>query len=143
MISGSGSIECLFDYDYHRGQDDCDKDYNKELPIFMHRLAIRQEVGSTFTGMFLMRQAYTMPIADLVDRDRIGNELFYLCECVVTNVATELAPTEMIRSSIDFVTTGKIQLLFAYPPDHLLLEGGGGLLSQDDSDLNLNALDFG
>ena len=143
MVSGSGTVECLFDYDYHRSQEDCDNDYDKELPIFMHKLAIRQEVGSTFTGMFLMRQAYTMPIADLVDRERVGNELFYLCECVVTNVATELAPTEMIRSSIDFVTTGKIQLLFAYPADQLLQEDGDGLLSQDDSDLNLNALDFG
>ena len=129
MVSGSGTVECLFDYDYHRSQEDCDNDYDKELPIFMHKLAIRQEVGSTFTGMFLMRQAYTMPIADLVDRERVGNELFYLCECVVTNVATELAPTEMIRSSIDFVTTGKIQLLFAYPADQLLQEDGDGLLS--------------
>lgn len=143
MISGSGTIECLFDYDYHLNQENCEVDYDKELPIFMHKLAVRQEVGSTFTGMFLMRQAHTMPIAELVDPSRAANELFYLCECVVTNVATELAPTEIIRSSIDFVTTGKIELLFAYPPDHLLADDGGVLLQQDDTELNLNALDFG
>ena len=143
MISGSGTINCLFDYDYHRSQNDCEQDYDTELPIFMHKLAVRQEVGSNFKGLFLMRQAYTMPIQDLVDRDRVANELFYLCECVVTNVATELSPTEMITSSIDFITTGKIQLLFAYPPDYLLTEDNVQLLQEDDSELNLNALDFG
>ena len=84
-----------------------------------------------------------MPISDIVDRERMKNELFYLCECVVTNVATDLAPTELIRSSIDFVTTGQIQLLYSFPPDHILTEGGISLIQEDDSELLLNALDYG
>ena len=115
MISGSGTVECLFDYDYHRSQSTCEIDYDLELPVYMHKLAIRQEVGSTFTGVFIMRQAYSMPIEGIVEPKDMGRELFYLCDCVVTNVATELSPTELIRSTIDFVTTGKIQLLYGFP----------------------------
>lgn len=141
MISGSGSIECFFDYDYHV-QHGCEKNYEQELPVFMHKLAVRQEVGSTFTGLFLMRQSSTVPIDSFVDPDRMEDELFYLCDCLVTNVATELSPTAMIRSTIEFVTTGKIQLLYAKPAEQLMLEGGGGLLLQDDRELSLNALDL-
>ena len=142
MISGSGTIECLFDYDYHRSQDDCDVEYDKELPVFMHKLAIRQEVGSNFTGMFLMRQAYAMPITDIIESKDMGKELFYLCECVVTNVATELSPTELIRSSIDFITTGPIQLLYGLPSHYLLQENDDLLLQEDDSGILLNAPDY-
>ena len=33
MISGSGTIDCLFDFDYHKNEFDCDADYDRELPI--------------------------------------------------------------------------------------------------------------
>ena len=139
MISGSGSIECLFDYQYRMCRSDCSDDYALELPVYMHALAIRQEVGSTFTGMFLMRQAYAMPIQDIVESKDMGRELFYLCECVITNVATALSPSEMIRSNIEFVTTGQIQLLYGLPASYLLQENDDKLLQEDDSGILLGA----
>ena len=142
LISGSGTIECLFDYAYHRGNADCDVDYKKELPVFMHKLAIRQEVGSNFTGMFLMRQANALPLDELLHPKDMEKELFYLCECVITNVATELSPTELIRSSIDFITTGQIDLLYGLPSNYLLKEDNDFLLQEDDSGILLSAGDF-
>jgi hypothetical protein len=113
LVSGGGEIDCFFDTDW-RGTD--------ESPIYLHRLAMRQEIGAKFTGVFLMKRADTIPVGSLISNQEARKELFYLADCVITKVATELTASEPIHSRISFVTTGPIQLLFDFVSGYLLQE---------------------
>ena len=143
MISGSGTISCLFDFEYHASKCSGAVSYDLELPVYMHKLAVRQEVGSTFTGVFIMRQSNALPIEGIIEPRDMERELFYLCDCVVTNVATELSPSELIRSTIDFVTTGEVQLLYGLPSHYLLQEQNDDkVLQESDFGILLSAPDY-
>ena len=49
-------------------------------------------------------------------------ELFYKCDCVITEVGIEVNTEDEIHSEISFVTTDQIELLFDYPSNYLLQE---------------------
>lgn len=116
MVSGSGSVDALFD----ALPDACGDDVNDEWSVYLHRLALRLEIGATFGGVFLLKRGGTLPLT--VDEDYRPRELFYACDCVITQVATEVTTEDVIHSKIDFVTTGEIQLLFSQPLAYLLQE---------------------
>jgi hypothetical protein len=124
LISGSGTVNCLFDSNWRA----CDDAYESraESPLYLHRLAMRQQIGSTFQGVFLLKQAGAVPLASMIGSAERKRELFYLCDCVISQVAVALNPTGPITSQINFVTTGPIQLLFSNPGDYLLKEQGVG-----------------
>lgn len=116
MISGSGRLECLFDVT----QGWCDGSPDHETSVYLHQLALRQEIGANFKGVFLMKQKGCLPLwGDEAIRDE---ELFFACDCVISEVATAIEPGEIIRSQVQFVTTGEIQLLYSAPADYLLQE---------------------
>ena len=115
MVSGSGQLECFFDAGFRL----CDTDVTEEPALYLHRLAMRQEIGSGFTGVFLLKQGGSIPVGARELRDR---ELFYTCDCLITSVAMTVEPGEVLRSRIQFVTTGQIQLLFDFVTDYLLQE---------------------
>jgi hypothetical protein len=118
LVSGSGELDCLFDLPI----EDCDGYGSKEVSMYLHQLALRQDLGSTFRGVFLLKRSGALPLDAFLDPTEAKRELFYAADCVVTSVATELTPAEPIHSKIQFVTTGPIQLLYDYPSDHLLQE---------------------
>jgi hypothetical protein len=118
LVSGSGDLDCFFEYENRF----CDNKEDKLPSSYMHNLALRQEVGANFIGVFLMKQSKAQPLNELLDPSQAKAELFYYCECVITGVATELVANEPIHSKITFVTTGPIQLLFNFPSDYLLQE---------------------
>ena len=119
LVSGSGEIDCFFDLNL---RDGCQGDGTQQPSIYMHQLALRQEIGSNFKGVFLMKQSGATPIDTLIDIEEQERSLFYYADCVITSVATELSPGEPIHSRISFVTTGPIQLLFDFPRNYLLQE---------------------
>lgn len=141
IVSGSGELDCLFDFnvnsEYNQGSED-----NAMPPIYLHKLALRQEIGAKFKGVFLMKQVGACPVRGLTRSN--NRELFYYAECVITEVATELIPEELIHSKIRFVTTGPIQLLFnlvgdfllqeQLPNDKILKESGFGILLETPVD---------
>lgn len=120
LVSGSGEIDCFFDSHWRGGAPS----YlgTEESAIYIHRLALRQQIGAQFTGVFLMKRSGAVPIGTLIDAAESGEELFYTAECVVTSVATELQADQPIHSRITFVTTGPIQLVFSRPISYLLQE---------------------
>ena len=129
LVSGSGSLDCFFS----AGQDKCESGTEQEKSIYLHRLALRQEIGANFVGVFLLkREGHTVP--DLSD-EYDNRKLFYLCNCVITGVASTVAVDETIHSRIDFVTTDEIKLLYDYPKGHLIQEGVGAdkILQENDS----------
>ena len=118
LVSGSGDIDCLFDV----LPSPCNGDAGtEELSQYLHRLALRLEIGARFNGVFLIKQLGCNPIWN--DNDAIrARELFYACECVITEVGIEINTEDQIHSQISFVTTGEIKLLFTSPAAYLLQE---------------------
>ena len=118
LVSGSGTLDCLFT----AGKDHCEDDDNHERSMYLHQLALRQEIGASFTGVFLLKRRGTLPVDLSPEYDKA--ELFYLCDCVISNVASSVDIDDVIHSRIEFVTTDRIQLLYNYPSGYLLQESG-------------------
>lgn len=118
LVSGSGDIDCLFDV----LPSPCNGDSgNEELSQYLHRLALRLEIGANFNGVFLIKQLGCNPLWN--DNESIRRrELFYACDCVITQVGIEINTEDEIHSQISFVTTGEIKLLFSSPAGYLLQE---------------------
>lgn len=130
LVTGSGRLGCLFD----AGQSACNGGVGEEdeRSIYLHRLVLRQEIGSTFTGVFLLKRedADVVGLADIYSR----RALFYTCDCVITGVASQITLDDAIRSQVEFVTTGPIHLVFEVPVSYLMQEGvpsPGKILSED------------
>lgn len=120
LVSGSGELDCFFDTTWRGGAPVYSG--QEESAIYMHRLALRQQIGAKFTGVFLMKRSQTVPIGTLIDASEASRELFYTADCIITSVATELIADQPIHSRITFVTTGPIQLVFSTPVSYLLQE---------------------
>lgn len=133
LISGQGRLECFWDHKHEL----CDPHScaGAELPVYLAQLCIRLTQGADFFGRFFI---YTSGGADPRDSD---NAVWYEAECIVTNVSITVSPTEIIESSIDFVTTGTIKLLIGHPPSYLLTEEPAKLLLEDGSGILLAPLD--
>jgi len=134
LVSGSGELDCFFDTTWRGGAPDYVG--TEESAVYMHQLALRQEIGAEFAGVFLMKRTNTVPIGTLINAVEARKELFYIADCVITSVATELIADQPIHSKISFVTTGPIRLLFDLPSDYLLQE-------QDPQDKVLQESGFG
>lgn len=134
LVSGSGELDCFFDTTWRGGSPDYVG--TEESAVYMHQLALRQEIGAEFAGVFLMKRTNTVPIGTLIDAVEARKELFYAADCVITSVATELIADQPIHSKISFVTTGPIRLLFDLPSGYLLQE-------QDPQDKVLQESGFG
>lgn len=121
LISGGGSVECFWDWQ----PNNCNQrglPEDAELAHYMHQLVLRQQLGSTFRGVFFLKTAGTEPITEDLDSVAAKTALFYAVDCLITEVGMAFEPTEPVRSKINFVTTGEIQLLYTVPDDYLLQE---------------------
>ena len=133
LVSGSGEIDCFFDV----LPDTCNGDEgDEELSQYLHRLSLRLEIGSSFSGVFLIKREGCNPLFN-TNEDLRRRELFYACECVITEVGIVINTQEQIHSQIQFVTTGEIQMLYSYPSGYLLQE----VVPEDDKILQES--DFG
>jgi hypothetical protein len=102
LISGSGSITCFWNYDSSVSLE--------EQANFFHNLILSQDVQSEFTAALIIKSSD----AAAVDGEHVSDdrEFFYLVNALVTNVALSFEAADVVRSRIDFVTTGEIKLLF-------------------------------
>lgn len=102
LISGSGNITCFWNYDSSVSLE--------EQANFFHNLILSQDVQSEFTAALIIKSSDAAAVdGEYVSDDR---EFFYLVNALVTNVALSFEATDVVRSRIDFVTTGEIKLLF-------------------------------
>ena len=129
LVSGSGNLDCFFS----AGTDKCSADVDHERSIYLHRLVLRQEIGSEFLGLFVLKRRGDV-VPDL-SPEYDKQQLFYLCNCVISGVVSTVDVDEIIHSRIEFVTTDEIQLLYDYPTSYLLQEGSGvnQVLQENDS----------
>jgi hypothetical protein len=114
LIQGQGQIECFWRHfgercEFEGGEDDP----NIEFSAYLARLCIRLVHGGAFRGQFYV-------YADLDNEQR---SVWYESDrCIITNVAVTVDPTELIRTTINFVTSGPISLREGYLPGFLELE---------------------
>ena len=114
LIQGQGSIECLW---RNPGTSSCETlaegGYDLEFSTFLARLCIRLVHGAAFHGYFFI----------YADDNHQERSVWYEAEtCIVTNVAVTVTPTQLVRTTIDFVTSGPIALREGYIPSVLELE---------------------
>lgn len=123
-ISGNGQLSALFDYSLDTCGDD---DSDLEIPIYLHQLILRQQLGSTFLAkLFVISRG---------SGKEIPHELWYEFKAVVTNCALTVTTEDLIRSTINFVSTGPIHLRARFNSNYLLQE--------DDSLIELERLQDG
>ena len=111
MISGQGSIGAIWDYK----RSMCDKinlDSQAELAQYFAQLIIRFKEGAKFKGHFYIYKG-------------AAEAVWYEADCIVTNVAMSFAPGVVINSTIQFITTGMVQLKQGALPSYLLQEDTG------------------
>lgn len=104
IISGSGSIDALFNIDNIGTQEDS---------LLLIQLIQRLEIGSGFQAeLFVM------------NKNEYGSNLdvFYQVDAVVTRAGVEVRGGSVISCSIDFVTTGDINLRVGNAPISLITQ---------------------
>ena len=116
-ISGSGSIDCLFDYT---------STGIKETPLLMLQLIHRVDIGSEFDlALYLVDKELSQSLTNV----------FYEMQAMVTQTGVTVNADGAITCTIDFVTTGEIRLLVGEP--------AGYVLKEDDDRIEIEqSLDF-
>jgi hypothetical protein len=104
IISGSGSIDCLFDYT---------STGIKETPLLMLQLIHRVDIGSEFDLALYLTDKELNPAL---------NNVYYEMQAMVTQTGVTVDTEDVIRCTIDFVTTGEIRLLIGEPAGYVLKE---------------------
>lgn len=117
LISGSGRIDCLFDYSTTG---------IKEVPLMLMQTLQRVDIGSSCDLALY-----------IVDNSLNATELsvYYEFEAVITAAGVSVDTDAAIACTLDFVTTGEIKLLVGEP--------AGYILQEDDDRIYLEtSLDF-
>lgn len=117
LISGSGSIDCLFNYKTAGF---------KETPLLLLQLVQRIDVGSEFDLALYLTDQEINPNVD---------SIFYDVHAMVTRAGVQVTAGDLVKCSIDFVSTGEVRLLYGKPAEYILKE--------DDDRIELeHSLDF-
>ena len=124
LISGSGRIDCLFDYK---------STGIKEVPLMLLQTLQRVDVGSSCDLALY-----------IIDRqlDATESSVYYEFEAVITASGISVDTDAAITCTLDFVTTGEIKLLVGEPAGYILkedeeriyLERSLGFLLQESED---------
>ena len=129
LISGQGTIETQW-VTPSMCDEYCD---SAEFPRYLAQLCIRLVQGADFFGRFYIHRA----------SDPLSESVWYESECIVTNTTVNVTPGDIIRSNIQFVTTGRIQMDYGIPRYPLLLEPsqGGAVLTELGDQIMLKGLE--
>ena len=104
LLSGSGTIDCLFDYTTTG---------IKEPPLLMLQLIQRIDIGS--------QAKLALYITDN-SLDSNLSSVFYELNAVITRTGVNVTAQDVVECTIDFVTDGEIRLLIGEPTGYILLE---------------------
>lgn len=128
LISGQGSIDCI--WDYKKGLCDPMVDDSNEVPHYLCELLLRLKQGAGFRGQFYLFNGASSQ-----------RSVWYEADCVVTNAGLNFAPGEVVGSRVDFVTTGAIDLHIGALDGFILQEDTDFLLQEDAEKLMLEDID--
>ena len=124
LITGSGSIDCQFDY-ATAGET--------EIAVYLHNLLLRQQFGSDFKA-----NLYILTEGQAQGANASNDSVWYEIQGVMTNAAIQCTAGDIIESKFTFVTTGEIKLrVQTVTFGDLLLNSAGDrmVLSTADADI--------
>lgn len=104
LLSGSGTIDCLFNY---KNTD------VKESSMLLIQLIQRVDIGSEVELFLYLTDSVANPNVTTV---------FYRMEAMITRSGVSVEAGNIIRSTVDFVSIGEIQLLVGEPASYILQE---------------------
>lgn len=104
LISGSGRIECAFDY--------TTSDEN-EAPMLMLQTIMRLDLGCAFDIALYLTDKEVVSTVD---------NIFYQTTAVTTSTGMTVESGGLVSCTIDFVTTDEIKLIVGKPSDYILKE---------------------
>lgn len=105
LISGSGKFDCFFSYD--RCLCEATNQPTEEA-AYLHQLCIRQQLGAKFQAKLFVSSG--------------SKAVWYEFDALVTNAAIAVQPSDLIRSTVNFVTTGEIRLKVSAVDQSFLLQ---------------------
>jgi hypothetical protein len=124
LITGSGSIECIFDYAVAG---------DTEIAVYLHNLLLRQQFGSDFkANLYILSEGQAQGV------NAANDSIWYEISGVMTQAAISCAAGDIIGSTFTFVTTGEIKLRVQTTTwGDLLLNSAGDrmVLSTADADI--------
>ncbi len=120
LITGSGSVTCLFEYE----RRDCDGFFGQlsstpEMPVYLNQLILRSSIGSEFFARLVLVKRGAKPGGTNVDVDDMIWQEF---EAVITNVGMAFVPGEPVRVTMNYVSTGPIRLHTQMQSDYIMQE---------------------
>lgn len=123
LISGNGSIDCLFDYETTGIE---------EPSLLMLQLIQRIDIGSQIELALY-----------ITDKSLDSNltSVYYQTSAVITRTGINVTAQEVIECTIDFVTDGEIRLLVGEPAGFVLLEDDDRIQVEQSLDYLLKEVD--
>ena len=120
LITGSGSVTCLFEYE----QRDCDGflgafPMGVEMPVYLNQLILRSSIGSEFFAKLVLVKRGPKPGGSNID---IDDSIWQQFEGLITNVGMAFTPGEPVRVTMNYVSTGPIQLHTQMTSDYIMQE---------------------
>ena len=125
MIQGQGSMTCFWEHRYVA----TDHDYStgQEFSSYLARLILRVQQGSDFFGrFFLYRESASS-----------ANNAWYECDAQITSCSVSIPNVGIIKTDIEFITTGEFSLQVGATPGYVLQESTDHLLQEDGSKIFL------
>ena len=125
MIQGQGSMTCFWEHRYV--STDPDYSTGQEFSSYLARLILRVQQGSDFFGRFFL---YRESAAS-------ANNAWYECNAQITSCSVSIPNVGIIKTQIDFITTGEFTLQVGATPGYILQESTDHLLQEDGSKIFL------
>lgn len=123
LLSGSGSIECLFSYENIN---------QEETPLFLLQVINRLDVGSSFKAL--------LSLSSIEQSANFREEVYYDIEAVVTRAGVTVTSDALVACSVDFVTTGEFKLRVGIPPEYILKEDDDAIYLEQTLDYLLKEI---
>lgn len=136
LMSGQGSLRCLWDYDRALCGDNSSGD-RVELAHYFAQLVLRVRLGAEFQARFVLKSDTAGPVNARRGAGATAEALWWEANAIVTNVGMDFAPGTVLATQVEFVTTGPIHLRMGQLPAYLLQENGNYLLQENGDRLLL------
>ena len=127
LISGQGSLNCLWQHDYYDGDRANEFGTDPEFPFYLAQLVLRTQQGADFDALLYIHK----------DGSNAKKNVYYEANCIITNVAVTVSASEVIETRIEFVTNGVIALKTGDTPGYLLQENADKILQENLSPILL------
>ena len=125
MIQEQGSMTCFWEHRYVA--TDADYSTGQEFSSYLARLILRVNQGADFIGRFFL---YRESAAS-------ANNAWYECTAQITSCSVSIPNVGIIKTQIDFITTGEFNLQVGATPGYILQESTDYILQEDGSKLFL------